>query len=443
MAAVLATVAIVVHVRLGATLLEQVDERLEARSAAIAARAFELDGGSDDELAQLLDRDGAVIASSTGDVAVVAGPILAADGLPRYLTRDALPELGGESSRLLLTAAGDRILVVGASLEERDEALAGLTRELALVLPLALLAATGAGYLLATAALRPVEAMRRRAAAITSDNPADRLPVGPADDEIARLGVTLNQMLARLEDGLARERRFVADASHELRTPLALLQTELELALRRPRSREELETAIRSATRETERLSRLAEDLLVLATADRGTLPLRLERVPVGELVESVVRRFAARAESEGRVLTAAAAEVDLHVDRLRVEQALGNLVDNAFRHGSGAISVAAAQRDGSVELRVADEGGFPADQARHAFEPFTRGDDARSGGGAGLGLAIVDAVARAHGGTARVGEDAGGTTVVLSLPAIPPAGEGEARLAPTARTSTSPSPTP
>ena len=441
MAAVLAAVAIVVHVRLGSTLLEQVDERLEARSTAIAARAFRLDGGGDDELAQLLERDGAVVASSTGEVAVVEGLVPAADGLPRYVTRDALPELGGDPARFLLTPAGDGILVVGASLEEREEALAGLARELALVLPLALVAATGAGYLLATAALRPVEAMRRRAAAITSDNVSYRLPVGSADDEIARLGVTLNEMLARLEDGLARERRFVADASHELRTPLALLQTELELALRRPRSREELEAAIRSATRETERLSRLAEDLLVLATADRGTLPLRLEALPAGELLDTVVRRFAARAEAEGRVLTSAADEIGVHADRLRVEQALGNLVDNALRHGSGAIRVVAAERDGDIELRVADEGSFPAEEARRAFEPFTRGDDARSGGGAGLGLAIVAAVARAHGGTARVGEDAGGTAVVLGLPTIPP--REEANPAPTGSRGTSPSPTP
>ena len=165
-----------------------------------------------------------------------------------------------------------RVIVAGASLEDRQEALDGLVAQLFVVGPLALLLTALGGYLLAGAALRPVEAMRRRAAEIGSDRADRRLPLPPANDEIRRLGETLNDMLGRLEAGLVRERRFVADASHELRTPLALLKTELELASRRPRSREELEAALRSAREEVERLVRLAEDLLVLARADDGRL---------------------------------------------------------------------------------------------------------------------------------------------------------------------------
>ncbi len=227
-------------------------------------------------------------------------------------------------------------------------------------------------------------------------------------------------MLGRLEEGLERERRFVADASHELRTPLALLRTELELALRRPRTPAELEAAIRSAAAETERLSRLAENLLVLATAGRGGLPLQIEELELDELVETVTRRFATRAATEGRVLAPMRSGAQAVGDRLRLEQALGNLVDNALRHGRGAVAVQAELVADAVELRVTDEGnGVPTELGAHAFEPFARADASRSNEGAGLGLAIVDAVARAHGGSARIdGDAAGGAAVVVSIPA-------------------------
>src|SRR5712691_3776954 len=127
--------------------------------------------------------------------------------------------------------------------------------------------------------------MRRQAAEITAADTGRRLPVPPAEDEIRRLGETLNEMLDRLETALERERRFVADASHELRTPLAMLRTELELALRRERSGAELRAALASAFEETDRLARLAEDLLVLARADRGSLPLRVRALRVDELL--------------------------------------------------------------------------------------------------------------------------------------------------------------
>ena len=145
-----------------------------------------------------------------------------------------------------------------------------------------------AGYAMAGAALRPVESMRRRAAEISATEPGARLPVSEAHDELSRLAETLNTMLGRLEEALARERRFVDDASHELRTPLAALRTELELALRRQRSPAELQQALASAAEETDRLSQLAEDLLVLARANGGSLPVRRERLDAVELLEGV-----------------------------------------------------------------------------------------------------------------------------------------------------------
>jgi two-component system OmpR family sensor kinase len=231
-------------------------------------------------------------------------------------------------------------------------------------------------------------------------------------------------MLARLESALARERRFVSDASHELRTPLAALRTELELALRRERTREELERALRSAAEETDRLSQLAEDLLVLARSDDGRLPIRPEQLDAAELLGDVKERYARRTAESGRSLEIEAENgLKLSADRLRTEQALGNLVENALRHGSGRIGLWARRRDGRIELHVQDEGGgFAPDFLEIAFDPFSRGDPARSGSGAGLGLAIVDVIARAHGGTARAANLDPGADVWLELPVSPSA---------------------
>ena len=196
-------------------------------------------------------------------------------------------------------------MVVGESLAQRERALGALHALLAIGGPLALLIASVVGYALAAAALRPVERMRRHAAAVTAAGTSERLPVPPANDEIGRLGRTLNEMLARLEVAFKRERAFVSDASHELRTPLAILRTELELALRGEHTHEELEDALRSAAEEAERLSSLAEDLLVIARSDQGRLPVRPERLDAGEVLARVAGRFQTRAKAEGRPLEA------------------------------------------------------------------------------------------------------------------------------------------
>jgi two-component system, OmpR family, sensor kinase len=429
MALVLAAVGALLYVRLGDSLLEQVDESLEVQAPALAALVRESEGNFDsaqvaaeEAIVQVFRADDPVLSSPPRDPVISEAERQRALRRAYFVTRDELPGLEG-SWRLFVTTTvtGERfVLVVGASLEDRQDALDGLLAQLLLVGPLALVATGIVGYLLSGAALRPVEAMRRRAAEISSEHAGQRLPLPEARDEIRRLGETLNDMLGRLEAGLARERRFVADASHELRTPLALLQTELELASRRPRSREELEQALGSAREEVERLVRLAEDLLVLARADDGRLPLAPEKHIVREVLDAVAGRYDSRAAAAGRSIEVdAAPDSILTGDRLRLEQALGNLVDNALRHGSGAIRLEARQIGGLLELRVSDEGnGFPSEFLPHAFERFSRADVARAGGGAGLGLAIVDAVARAHGGTAvAANRPDGGALVVVRIP--------------------------
>jgi two-component system OmpR family sensor kinase len=246
--------------------------------------------------------------------------------------------------------------------------------------------------------------------------PREQLPVPPTRDEVARLGTTLNAMLDRIGAAMAREREFVADASHELRTPLAVLKAELELALREGRSREELEAALSSAAEETDRLTQLAEDLLVIAQTDQGQLPVRISELPVSEVLEDVRRRFARRAADTGRRLSVnVEGPITARVDRLRIEQALGNMVDNALRYGAGPVRLDARAEDGHVELHVRDEGpGFPPEFLARAFDRFARSG---RGPGTGLGLAIVAAVAAAHGGSAHAANTPeGGADVWLVL---------------------------
>jgi heavy metal sensor kinase len=381
---------------------------------------------SGESYAQLLDRRGRVLQATPP---LGSTPLLTADELAaarRGTTFGNRPRTPGldEPSRLLATPIGRNgrrlVLVVGATRENNRETLSSFRDELLIAGPIALVLATAAGYLLAGTALRPVERMRRRAAAISAETPGERLPVPETRDEVERLGETLNEMLGRLEAALGRERDFVADAGHELRTPLALLRTELELALRHAESEDELRESVRRSSEEVDRLTRLADDLLLIAGSDRGRLPLRVEPLPASELLASVARRFEWRAEEAGRSVQAVASGSGVSVlgDRIRLEQALGNLVDNSLRHGDGCVRLQARQVDGVVELHVADEGsGFPPDFLDAAFERFSRPDAARAGGGAGLGLAIVRTIAEAHGGETHAANGERGADVWLVLP--------------------------
>jgi signal transduction histidine kinase len=234
--------------------------------------------------------------------------------------------------------------------------------------------------------------------------------VPEGSDEVARLGTTLNDLLARLQEAIERERRFVADASHELITPLAVLQTELELGSERPL--EELPAVVSSARAETRALARLARDLLILARSDSGKLPIEHAPVEVAALFERLAARFGIDATAPERLTI----DADAH----RLEQALGNLIDNAERYGGGRVELSARIADGYVELHVTDEGkGFSEDFLPRAFARFSRADESTHEG-AGLGLAIAETIAAAHGGTAHAANRSGrrGADVWLSLPA-------------------------
>jgi signal transduction histidine kinase len=408
-----------------------IDQALSSRAIAAGVLSSRGDGSFARELSreegfgELVSRAGRVL-SATPDV---RGRML----IPRQLLPKAargpvyfeLRRLDGIAKHARLVArpvrnGGGPIVVAGTTLKERERANESLVRTLLIGVPIALLLATLTAIALTGGALRPVEQMRRRAATISAAETSARLPLPQAHDEIRRLGETLNAMLARLQRAFARERAFVADASHELRTPLAILKAELELASRGERTNEELGSAIESAAEEVDRLTRLAEDLLVLARSDEHGLPVRAELRSIEPIVRQVADSFAPRAGLNARAVEVAVEDgLEAAVDAERIRQALANLVDNALAHGGGDVRLTAQRADGHVEMHVQDGGrGFPDEFIAHAFERFTRADSARGRGGTGLGLAIVDAIARGHGGRAHARNTGDGSDVWIEVPA-------------------------
>ena len=434
-AVVLAALGWFVYARFDAELSDQLDQSLRTHGDDIAALVANGDLarnskllGREESFAQVLTPDGRIYASTPqlGNEPQLTRPEAARASQASFIvTRDQVRSIDGEARLLSRPAEGPEggryVVVAAASLDDRNDSLASLGTILLIGGPVALLLASLAGYVVSGRALSPVEAMRRRAAAISAAEPEQRLPVPEADDEIRRLGETLNQMLGRLEAAIERERAFVDDASHELRTPLAMHKTELELALRYAKTSDEMRAAMSSAIVEVDRLIQLAEDLLVLARSQEGKLALDLRRVGVGELLADLRERFSARIDEEGRSLVIEPVDgLTVEGDRFRLEQALTNLVENAIEHGGGEITVRAREAGGEVAIHVEDHGpGFAPDFIGRAFERFSQGDPSHGGDGTGLGLAIVDAIARAHRGSAHAANRAdAGADVWIELPA-------------------------
>lgn len=438
MSVVLVLTGAFVYVRLASDLNRAIDDGLRSRADDVAALVAQADSGlaeggslrladSEEAFSQVLSADGRVLDSTPGASrpALDAAEIGQLTG-PTILDDRQVAGIEG-AARLLATPVtaqdSDLVVVVGSSTNDLREALDGLVRALALGGPVAVLVTAALGYLLAGLGLAPVEAMRRRAEQVTLARSGERLPLPAAEDEIHRLGETLNAMLARLEAAFERERAFVADASHELRTPLAVLRAELEVTLRGQGYDEAVGRSLATALEEVDHLSRVADDLLLIARSQDGDLALKPEATGMRELIRSVVERFRAAAEAQGRaIVLGRGEEIEAEVDPLRIRQAVGNLVDNALRYGEGEVGVELRGVPGGVTISVSDAGpGFPDGFAERAFERFTRADPGRARGGSGLGLAIVQAIANAHGGTATIADAAGrGARVVLTIPRTP-----------------------
>jgi two-component system, OmpR family, sensor kinase len=442
---VLAAVGVFLYARLRADLDNTIERDLRMRADHLSGlltrsqlselpttQAEELE--SDETIAQIL---------------TPAGRIVAANGYPdvRLLTPDQLQAAASgailvdrpgdarldESLRIFAApvhAPGDDFIVlVTDSLDERAQTLASTLGVEIVGLGAALVASCGIGYLVAGLALRPVEELRQRAAAISGDDLVDAermpLPISPIGDEIGRLGRTLNDMLERIgraqaaqRDALEQQRRFLADASHQLRTPLAIIKAEVELAQSQATEGDDLRTTMASIGEETDRLSGLTEELLLLAAADEQRLSLNRESVNLRDLLNDVAERGRGRGQLEGRTIAVHSDDTMISVDRKRLEYALGNVMDNALTHGAGNVEFIGRRDGDAVEIAVRDHGaGFADNYLAHPFERFA--PTASTGRGTGLGLAIVQAITEAHGGAVSLANDHG-AAVTLSLPIDP-----------------------
>jgi two-component system, OmpR family, sensor kinase len=405
--------------------LTQAARYLPPGSAAGAATAPSVSPPGD-YVIQLVDPGGHVRGASpdAGTVPLITADQLAQARHGRISVTNTADEDGLRIAAAPLADHPGWVAVAGDSLETYDSTQGQVARELAMG-GAAFVAVAGLGaYGLARAALSPVERLRRQVAAISGRGETSSIEVPSTRDEVAALAGTMNDLLGRLQRALARQRAFTADASHELRNPLAVLRGELELAARPGRTREDLAAAVRNAATEAERLTRLTDDLLLLARSDEDRLSPRLAPADIGRLLAASAELAASRLAEAGvtcRVDAQPGTCATLDADRIR--QAVDNLVDNALRFApGGSVIVLAARADGTdLGIEVRDDGpGFPADFLPHAFERFRRPDSGRSrdDGGAGLGLAIVRAIVAAHGGVATAANRPGrGAVVRLRLP--------------------------
>jgi len=315
------------------------------------------------------------------------------------------------------TPSGDRTVLVAESLDTVDDAVGAVIVALLLGLPLLTVATGCAAFLFVGRTLRPVEAMRRQAASITSRNLHERLPVPAADDEIAALASTMNTMLDRIEASSAAQRRFVGDASHELRSPLATVQANADLlaAASLPAGPERSVVRIRA---ESARMARLVEDLLLLARVDNDELRLRRQDVDLDDLAYMERERLA---EMRPELAVRAAVEpVRVTGDADALLRVVRNLVDNSARHAAHCLTISVGSREGWAAIVIGNDGPpiAAADRSR-IFDRFVRLDDSRSrtGGGTGLGLSIARDIVQAHGGTLTADDLTEGAAMRIRLP--------------------------
>jgi signal transduction histidine kinase len=367
---------------------------------------------------QVLDPAGQVVAASDAIAGAPAMSGLRPRAGQRLREGRRLEVAHNEEFRIVAagvkTASGLQTVLVAESLDTVDDGTEAIIAALLFGLPLLAVVVGVATFFFVGRTLRPVEAMRRQAATITAKNLHTRLPVPAADDEIAALAATMNTMLDRIEAASAAQRRFVADASHELRSPLATIHANVDLlgAAALP------DTSALPVTRihtESTRMTRLVDDLLLLARIDDQALRLRRADVDLDDLVYAERDRVAVE-------------HPELHIDGLvkpvrvtgdadQLHRVLRNLVDNAVRHARHTVTISLTAEEDQGQVLVGNDGPAIAVEDREKiFDRFVRLDDSRSrlGGGAGLGLSIARDIVLAHGGTLEV---AGAAVFRLRLP--------------------------
>ena len=391
-------------------------------------------------------RDYLIVADTTGQVLALSEVTraLPADALERLVGPLARPDLQRHVGTLSLGAPSGDVRYLAIRVQDAGPAIRGLLvatptaqaafgpadllRSMLLIAPIILVGAGLVGYWLADTSLRPVQTIMDEVEAISDGRSLHRrLAVPLSGDEMARLALTVNGMLARLEQSFGSLHRFTADASHELKTPLMVLRAGVERALVHPGTPPEILQSLDETLAQINQMTEMVESLLTLARADEGRAPLAVEECDLRELVVDVAETAGMLGEGVGvtEVHTIPDTPVRLAVDRGRIREMLLNMVTNAIKytpHG-GTVSVGLEQDDESVTFSVRDSGiGIAAGDLPHIFERFWRADPARSRTGdrpgVGLGLAITKWIAEAHGGTITVQSRPGrGSVFTVRLP--------------------------
>lgn len=447
LAATLVIVGVLIYVLLARALYVRVDENLQAavgiamtslsndlgegQDYADAARSTAAEQSSSQQMLAIYDRQGRLLAESgrDGDLEIALPPIeTIPDGEERLET--VLESDGDDRHRLAFRRVSippsEYIVVVGADLEPMDEELEFLRGILGYIVPIALILAGIGGWFLARQSLSPVVTMADRARKIGVENLSERLPVANPRDELGHLAETFNELLGRLETSLQQQRQFMADASHELRTPVATTRTAASVALQQPhRDEAEYRETLAIVEQQATRLSRVVDDMFLLARADAGNYPVRMTPMYLDEVVDEVAR--AARVVAATRHVSIDSASIPSAAftgDEELIRRMMVNLLDNAVRHAppGSSVRVELDHTDGGYAIAVKDQGpGVPIEMRPRIFERFVRGDTSRRSSahdGAGLGLALARWIANVHGGDVVLARTSpSGSTFVISLP--------------------------
>jgi heavy metal sensor kinase len=348
------------------------------------------------------------------------GHVVYASGPPHDGSFDPRKESSLKGSMLIAkqTYAGadnSRYVVeVGVSTARTEETVRQVLLMLAIGLPIAVCVAVTGGFVLVRRALKPVDNLSQKAAAITQHSLTERLPVVRSGDELERLSVSLNLMISRLEDAINSSKQFVADASHELRTPLAVLRGELENLAQDAQLKPQTRETLGSSLEEVDRLAEIVEGLLALSRLDTGEAHAEWVRFDLAALVATTADQMSLLAEDKHITVVCDSSErVMIEGDQARLKQVVVNLLDNAIKYtpNGGRIKLKITQEEGNAVLDVADDGiGMPPEVLPHIFKRFYRVDGSRSRdqGGAGLGLSIVKSICDAHGARVEVSSTPG-----------------------------------
>ena len=374
-------------------------------------------------LVQVLDESGTIVLASQNIAG--HGPVVddrPGSGESSIRKVEGLPIDDDEGFRVLTrgveTQTQAYTIIVAGSLDPVHESIESLVAVLRWGLPLLIAGVAGGIWVLVGRALSPVEAIRREVAGITRQQLGRRVPEPGANDEIARLARTMNEMLDRLESAQERQDRFVGDASHELRSPLASIRTQLEVDLARPESAP-WESTMSGVREDVVRMQRLVDDLLLLARSDAGEVEYARGLVDLDDVV--LAGAAAQRESSDVEIDTSAVSAGQVRGDSSQLQRVVRNLLENATRYASTRVAVTLRETNGAASLIVEDDGaGIPAEERNRIFERFSRLDSARARdhGGAGLGLSIVRTIVEGHGGAVSVDESAiGGARFVVKLP--------------------------